>query len=437
MKKTAEMEKGMRTGKKLTAEILSGKWDEALKKLYMDNQKIQQQKKRYVKAVASYCEIFGEMPVEIYSAPGRSEVGGNHTDHQHGRVLAASVSLDAIAVAGRADERLVRIQSEGYKLCEIRLDELDKKTREEGTTKGLIRGVLAGLKQQGYKMGGFCAYITSDVLSGSGLSSSATFETLIGTVVSGLYNHAEIPAVTIAQTGRYAENVYFGKPSGLMDQMACAIGGMVYIDFENEEKPQVEKIDADFEKAGLTLCIVDTKGSHAGLTHEYAQIPVEMKRIAAHFGKNVLREVEEKDFYAELPVLCKESGDRAVLRAIHFFAEDERVVKEVNALRAGDWNRFLKLVKESGDSSYKYLQNVYVSHDTVNEPVAIALAVSERTLADKGVCRVHGGGFAGTIQAFVKEAAVLDYKNAMEAVFGADSCHVLKIRRYGGIRVIG
>jgi galactokinase len=237
MKKTAEMEKGMRTGKKLTAEILSGKWDEALKKLYMDNQKIQQQKKRYVKAVASYCEIFGEMPVEIYSAPGRSEVGGNHTDHQHGRVLAASVSLDAIAVAGRVDEPLVRIQSEGYKLCEIRLDELDKKTREEGTTKGLIRGVLAGLKQQGYKMGGFCAYITSDVLSGSGLSSSATFETLIGTVVSGLYNHAEIPAVTIAQTGRYAENVYFGKPSGLMDQMACAIGGMVYIDFENEEKP--------------------------------------------------------------------------------------------------------------------------------------------------------------------------------------------------------
>ena len=352
-------------------------------------------------------------------------------------MLAASVSLDAIAVAGRVDEPLVRIQSEGYKLCEIRLGELDKKTREEGTTKGLIRGVLAGLKQQGYKIGGFCAYITSDVLSGSGLSSSATFETLIGTVVSGLYNHAEIPAVTIAQTGRYAENVYFGKPSGLMDQMACAIGGMVYIDFENEEKPQVEKIDADFEKAGLTLCIVDTKGSHAGLTHEYAQIPVEMKQIAAHFGKNVLREVEEKDFYAALPVLCKESGDRAVLRAIHFFAEDERVVKEVNALRAGDWNRFLKLVKESGDSSYKYLQNVYVSHDTVSEPVAIALAVSERALADKGVCRVHGGGFAGTIQAFVKEAAVLDYKNAMEAVFGADSCHVLKIRRYGGIRVIG
>lgn len=427
----------MRTGKKLTAEILSGKWDEALKKLYMDNQKIQQQKKRYVKAVVSYCEVFGEMPVEIYSAPGRSEVGGNHTDHQHGRVLAASVSLDAIAVAGRVDEPLVWIQSEGYKLCEIRLDELDKKTREEGTTKGLIRGVLAGLKQQGYKMGGFCAYITSDVLSGSGLSSSAAFETLIGTVVSGLYNHAEIPAVAIAQTGRYAENVYFGKPSGLMDQMACAIGGMVYIDFENEEKPQVEKIDADFEKAGLTLCIVDTKGSHAGLTHEYAQIPVEMKQIAAHFGKNVLREVEEKDFYAALPVLCKESGDRAVLRAIHFFAEDERVVKEVNALRAGDWNRFLKLVKESGDSSYKYLQNVYVSHDTVSEPVAIALAVSERALADKGVCRVHGGGFAGTIQAFVKEAAVLDYKNAMEAVFGADSCHVLKIRRYGGIRVIG
>ena len=427
MKKTSELKEALK----------KGDYKDLLSDIYVDESKIKYQTERYIKAIEKFEKLYGEGEAAIYSAPGRSEVGGNHTDHQHGEILAASINLDAIAITRKTDDNMIHLISGTYKEIVIDVSNLSYNESEKETTKALIKGVLKGAKDHGFNVGGFKAYITSDVLSGSGLSSSATFETLIGTVVSGLYNHAEIPAVTIAQTGRYAENVYFGKPSGLMDQMACAIGGMVYIDFENEEKPQVEKIDADFEKAGLTLCIVDTKGSHAGLTHEYAQIPVEMKQIAAHFGKNVLREVEEKDFYAELPVLCKESGDRAVLRAIHFFAEDERVVKEVNALRAGDWNRFLKLVKESGDSSYKYLQNVYVSHDTVSEPVAIALAVSERALADKGVCRVHGGGFAGTIQAFVKEAAVLDYKNAMEAVFGADSCHVLKIRRYGGIRVIG
>ena len=421
----------------LIRSFLDGAYDERLVDIYADETKISYQRERYINAIKKFEQCYKPGDVELFSAPGRSEIGGNHTDHQNGEVLAASVNLDTIGIVKKTDDNVIRLVSDNYDEIIIRLDDVSVKEKEKETTKALIKGVVSGFIERKYAVGGFQAYITSDVLIGAGLSSSAAFETLIGTVVSGLYNHAEIPAVTIAQTGRYAENVYFGKPSGLMDQMACAIGGMVYIDFENEEKPQVEKIDADFEKAGLTLCIVDTKGSHAGLTHEYAQIPVEMKQIAAHFGKNVLREVEEKDFYAALPVLCKESGDRAVLRAIHFFAEDERVVKEVNALRAGDWNRFLKLVKESGDSSYKYLQNVYVSRDTVSEPVAIALAVSERALADKGVCRVHGGGFAGTIQAFVKEAAVLDYKNAMEAVFGADSCHVLKIRRYGGIRVIG
>ena len=421
----------------LIRSFLDGAYDERLLDIYADEAKISYQRERYINAIKKFEQCYKPGDVELFSAPGRSEIGGNHTDHQNGEVLAASVNLDTIGIVKKTDDNVIRLVSDNYDEIIIRLDDVSVKEKEKETTKALIKGVVSGFLERKYAVGGFQAYITSDVLIGAGLSSSAAFETLIGTVVSGLYNHAEIPAVTIAQTGRYAENVYFGKPSGLMDQMACAIGGMVYIDFENEEKPQVEKIDVDFEKAGLTLCIVDTKGSHAGLTHEYAQIPVEMKQIAAHFGKNVLREVEEKDFYAALPVLCKESGDRAVLRAIHFFAEDERVVKEVNALRAGDWNRFLKLVKESGDSSYKYLQNVYVSRDTVSEPVAIALAVSERALADKGVCRVHGGGFAGTIQAFVKEAAVLDYKNAMEAVFGADSCHVLKIRRYGGIRVIG
>ena len=426
----------MRTGKKLTAEILSGKWDEALKKLYMDNQKIQQQKKRYVKAVASYCEIFGEMPVEIYSAPGRSEVGGNHTDHQHGRVLAASVSLDAIAVAGRVDEPLVRIQSEGYKLCEIRLDELDKKTREEGTTKGLIRGVLAGLKQQGYKMGGFCAYITSDVLSGSGLSSSAAFETLIGTILSGLYNCGKVSATEIAIIGQYAENVYFGKPCGLMDQMASSTGNLVHIDFANPENPQVEKIDFDMEKYGYRLCITDTKGSHADLTDEYAAVPKEMKLVAKYFGKKVLRDVSANDVLENIHNLREKLGDRCVLRALHFIYENERVQKEVRALKSGNIGAFLENVKASGNSSFKYLQNVYSNQDIKNQNVSVALLVSEMLLGENGVCRVHGGGFAGTIQAFVKNEYVESYKSGMDNVFGNGSCKDLRIRKYGGIKVL-
>ena len=426
----------MRTGKKLTAEILSGKWDEALKKLYMDNQKIQQQKKRYVKAVASYCEIFGEMPVEIYSAPGRSEVGGNHTDHQHGRVLAASVSLDAIAVAGRVDEPLVRIQSEGYKLCEIRLDELDKKTREEGTTKGLIRGMLAGLKQQGYKMGGFCAYITSDVLSGSGLSSSAAFETLIGTILSGLYNCGKVSATEIAIIGQYAENVYFGKPCGLMDQMASSTGNLVHIDFATPENPQVEKIDFDMEKYGYRLCITDTKGSHADLTDEYAAVPKEMKLVAKYFGKKVLRDVSANDVLENIHNLREKLGDRCVLRALHFIYENERVQKEVRALKSGNIGAFLENVKASGNSSFKYLQNVYSNQDIKNQNVSVALLVSEMLLGENGVCRVHGGGFAGTIQAFVKNEYVESYKSGMDNVFGNGSCKDLRIRKYGGIKVL-
>ena len=392
---------------------------------------------RFQKLADNFAKTYKHDKAEYFTSAGRTEIIGNHTDHNGGKVIAGSINLDTIGAAYPNGTQTIHITSEGYRdEIVVDLTKLSKANYKKGTP-ALVAGMMEGAQKNGFKTAGFDAYVSTNVIAAAGVSSSASFEMLICTIIDYFFNESKMTYNDYAKVGQYAENVYWDKASGMMDQMACAIGGMVYIDFENEEKPQVEKIDADFEKAGLTLCIVDTKGSHAGLTHEYAQIPVEMKQIAAHFGKNVLREVEEKDFYAELPVLCKESGDRAVLRAIHFFAEDERVVKEVNALRAGDWNRFLKLVKESGDSSYKYLQNVYVSHDTVSEPVAIALAVSERALADKGVCRVHGGGFAGTIQAFVKEAAVLDYKNAMEAVFGADSCHVLKIRRYGGIRVIG
>ena len=392
---------------------------------------------RFQNLADNFTRIYKHDHADFFTSPGRTEIIGNHVDHNGGKVIAGSINLDTIGAAAPNGTNVIHITSEGYRdEIVVDLDRISRANYPKGTF-ALVAGMMEGAKKNGFQAAGFDAYVSTNVIAAAGVSSSASFEMLICVIIDYFFNDSKMTYTDYAKIGQYAENVYWDKASGMMDQMACAIGGMVYIDFENEEKPQVEKIDADFEKAGLTLCIVDTKGSHAGLTHEYAQIPVEMKQIAAHFGKNVLREVEEKDFYAALPVLCKESGDRAVLRAIHFFAEDERVVKEVNALRAGDWNRFLKLVKESGDSSYKYLQNVYVSHDTVSEPVAIALAVSERALADKGVCRVHGGGFAGTIQAFVKEAAVLDYKNAMEAVFGADSCHVLKIRRYGGIRVIG
>ena len=330
----------------------------------------------------------------------------------------------------------MKVVSDGYDLITISLDNLTRKEEEEGTTISLIKGVLAGFVEHGHTVGGFQAYITSDVLIGAGLSSSAAFETIIGTIISGLYNDMTISPIEIAIIGQYAENVYFGKPCGLMDQMACSVGSLVHIDFANPADPMVERVEFDLDAHGYSLCITDTKGSHADLTPDYAAIPAEMKAAAACFGKEVLGEVSKEEVLANLNVIREQVNDRAALRAIHFIYENERVHKEVDALQSDQFDTFLQTVKESGDSSYKYLQNVYTCHDVEHQNVSVALALSDILLGNNGVSRVHGGGFAGTIQAFVKNEAVAEYKKGMETLFGEGACDVLKIRKYGGMKVL-
>ena len=420
----------------LKAGFQSGKYAELLKDIYIDESVIAHQEERYVKAMAEYQKLYGDREVEVYSAPGRSEVGGNHTDHQHGMVLATSINLDAIAIVNKNEDMTVRVVSEGYDMIVIDANDVEKVDKEEGTSIGLIRGVLAGLKERGYKIGGFNAYVTSDVLIGAGLSSSAAFETIIGTIVSGLYNDMQISMVEIAQIGQYSENVYFGKPSGLMDQTACAVGGLIHIDFKDPKAPVVEKVDVDFENHACSLCIVDTKGSHQDLTPDYAQIPADMKAIATYFGKEVLRDVDEKEFFAAIPALREKLGDRPVLRAMHFFGDNARVAAQVASLREGRFEDFLNMIKASGDSSFKYLQNVYSVKNLSRQEMAVGLAFSDVILKGRGVSRVHGGGFAGTIQAFVPNDIVDIYKKNMEDIFGQDACHVLKIRKYGGMKVL-
>ena len=415
--------------------------------IYLDTAKAIRQPERYNAALERFRETFGERDACIYSAPGRTEVGGNHTDHQRGEVLAASINDDAIAVASPRDDGEVHVLSEGYPMISLTLTgSFSPVKEEEGTTAGLIRGVLAGMKDRGFSVGGFDAYITSDVLGGSGLSSSAAFETLIGTILSGLYNEMRCDAVTIAKIGQYAENTYFGKPCGLMDQMACSVGSLCHMDFEDPEDPKIERIDYDLSSANLSLCITDTKGSHADLTPDYAAVPAEMKVVAAFFGKEVLRQVPEAEMMSRLPELRASLGDRPILRAMHFYQENRRVRDEADALKAKDTDRFLLAVQASGNSSFKYLQNVYTSKDILHQNVSLALCVSEQALraaapaahhlTEIGVARVHGGGFAGTIQAFVPDSSVDAYRSAMEAVFGEGACMVLKIRKYGGIQVI-
>ena len=420
--------------------IEDGKLSDRLISIYIDDSKIKYQTERYTNAVKKYTELFSDSEdydddVCIISAPGRTEVCGNHTDHQRGEVLAASINDDAIAIVGNSNS--VNIMSEGYPMISFSIDDISKNDNEEGTTVALIKGVLAGCKDRGFSIGGFNAYITSDVLGGSGLSSSAAFETVIGNIISNLYNDGKIDAVTIAKIGQYAENHYFGKPCGLMDQMACSVGGLCHIDFASPEEPVIESIDVNLDEYGYSLCITDTKGSHADLTPDYAAVPSEMKSIASYFGKNVLKELNENDVLENINSLREKYGDRAVLRAFHFYEENIRVKTAAEALKNHDFNSFLDNISKSGNSSYKYLQNVFTTHDITHQNVSIALCISEMVLGDEGgVARVHGGGFAGTIQAFVKNEFVSKYKDSMDSVFGEGACAVLKIRKYGGIRVI-
>lgn len=414
-----------------------GSLDQRIKEIYVDEQIVPYNRERYIRAIDRFTELFpSEKEIEIYSAPGRSEVCGNHTDHQNGMVLATSINLDAIAIVAKAEEPVIRLVSGDFPMEEVDVADLSMKEEEQSTTTALIRGVAAGMKERGHKVGGFTAYITSDVLMGAGMSSSAAFESLIGTILSGLYNDMKVSSIEIAQIGQYAENIYFGKPCGLMDQMACSVGGMIFIDFKEKEHPEVRQVHTDFEKAGLSLCIVDTKGSHADLTPDYAAVPAEMNQVAQALGREHLREVPRETFFKGLPKLWKETSGRAVLRAIHFYEEEERVLRGVKSLEESDYPGFLSVIKASGDSSAKYLQNIYSPKDVDSQNVTVALAVSESILGENGVCRVHGGGFAGTIQAFVKNEAVAAYKEQIEAIYGDDSCHVLKVRLQGGIRVL-
>ncbi len=411
-------------------------YDALLEDIYVDKSLLDYHRERYIQAITQYETLFSQDEISIFSAPGRSEVCGNHTDHQHGKVLATSINLDTIAVVAKNNSNVINLVSEGYDMATIDIDDLGVRENEAGGTESIIRGVLKGLKDRGYTLGGFNAYTTSDVLVGSGLSSSAAFENLIGTIVSGLFNDMRIDPVVIAQVSQFAENVYFKKPCGLMDQMACSVGGMINIDFENPQTPVVNKIDVDFEKHNYSLCIVDTKGSHVDLTDDYAMIPLEMKKVANYLGNEVLRACDSNEFYRNLSEIRKAVGDRAVLRAIHFFKEENNVDTAVNALKNDNFDDFLKIIKESGDSSFKYLQNVYVSRDVQNQNVSVALALSDELLQNYGVCRVHGGGFAGTIQAFVNNDFVDTYKGFINSVFGENSCHVLKVRKHGSIKVI-
>lgn len=414
-----------------------GGFDKVLKSLYGScEQTISRQKQRYADAVDRFRECYPDCEeISVFSAPGRTEIGGNHTDHQHGCVLAAAVNLDIIAVVSFHNYGVIRLQSEGYSLDKVDLNDLSVHDDEKGSSSALIRGIAAKFREKGVEVCSFDAYTTSDVLSGSGLSSSAAFEVLIGTIIDRHYNNGRAGAVEIAKIGQYAENVYFGKKSGLMDQMVSSVGGLVSIDFHDTKNPKIQSFPFDFENAGYCLCITDTKGSHADLTEDYVAIRSEMEGIAAQFGKSYLRDVNENDFYGAIPQLREKCSDRAVMRASHFFAENKRAVQEANALSDENMDYFLELVKQSGESSANLLQNLYSCSQPTQQALSIGIMLSKRILGDKGAVRVHGGGFAGTIQAFVPTDKVSEYVSEMNRIFGDGSCYVLKIRSVGGVEI--
>lgn len=410
-------------------------FEKKLKDLYgTESLEIEAQKGRFLKLVDTFEDNFGLAEVTLISTPGRTELSGNHTDHNNGIVLAGSINLDSIAACSPVSEDKIVIKSEGFEeLINVELKDLESKDEEIGTTEGLVRGIASRFKDLGYNIGGFNATITSNVLQGSGLSSSASIEVLVGTILSALYNKNMIDAITIAQIGQFAENSFFGKPCGLMDQMACAIGGIVKIDFADSNTPEYEKVDIDFEDHGLQLMVVDCGESHDNLTDEYASIPEEMRSVAKEFNFDFLREIEFDKFLSDMDRLRKKYGDRAVLRALHFFKENERVEKQYLALKNRDVEEFLNLVNESGNSSFKYLQNIFATINAHNQPISLALVLTEEFISNvgKGACRVHGGGFAGTILVFLPINSVHEYKNVIEPVFGKNSVKQIRIRKYG------
>lgn len=410
--------------------IANGEFDSEFALLYSEKETA---KKRYTDAVDEFEKLYGQRDgVRLFSAPGRTEIGGNHTDHQHGLVLAGSVNLDVIAVVAANDNGVVRIKSKGYNMDEIDISDLSVRDNEKGRASALIRGVLAAFSKNGYNVGGFDAYTTSDVLKGSGLSSSAAFEVLVANIVNGLYNNAKVDAVNIAKYSQFAEREYFGKPCGLLDQMASSVGGFTYADFCDPQNPIVEKIELDLTQSGHTLCVVDTGGNHANLTGDYADITLECRAVSECLGVEFLRDANEDEFYKSIAQIRAKCGDRAVLRAMHFFAEERRVLTQKSALRRGDFNTFFTAVKRSGESSYDLLQNVYSPSNPKEQAISLALALTKQFLNGRGAYRVHGGGFAGTIQCYIPSKMFDSYKSMIEAVFGENSCVPLFVRAVGG-----
>lgn len=417
--------------------IISGAFDENLKAVYVTDSAVEAQKSRYADILNVFGELFGyDREVSIMSAPGRTEVCGNHTDHNNGKVLAASINLDAIAVVSKNDDNIIRVKSQGHRMNVVDLQDLTANPENYGDSTSLVQGVAAGLKDLGFAVQGFDAVTTSDVMGGSGLSSSAAFEVLLGTIISYMFNDGKISAVDIAKIAQYSENVFFGKPCGLLDQMASSVGTFVTIDFKSTSDPVIRKVGFDFSKSGHSLCIVDTGGNHSDLTDDYAAVREEMGAVAKAMGKTVLREISYEDFLKALPDLKDKVSDRALLRAIHFYNENIRVEKAVAALENNDFDTFKEVIIESGRSSFMLNQNVYTPKNPTEQKLSLALAVSEDILKGKGAWRVHGGGFAGTIQAFVPDSLLEKYKNAMESIFGQGSCYVLIIRPVGGTKVI-
>ena len=430
----------MATSRQLRDEIAAGRWDAALAALYGGSKSVlDRQRSRYCAALDQFELYYGPgRQVQVYSAPGRTELGGNHTDHQHGYGLAGAVTLDLVAVASRNEDGFIRVKSRGFnKLDAIDLTEAEPQQGESTHSASLIRGIADGFRTKGFGIGGFDAYTASDVLRGSGLSSSAAFEMGMAVILNTEYG-CGLDAPALARICQFAENAYFGKPSGLLDQLTSAVGGVLFADFADPAAPKIEKIHADgVLPEGMTLCVTDTRASHSELTGEFAAIRKEMEAVAACLGGKVLGEVSEARFWRELPRLRACCGDRAVLRAIHYFEENARTLAERDALRAGDFPAFLRLVEASGHASFTLCQNVYCAADVRHQGLSLALALSQHLLAGRGgAWRMQGGGFAGTIQAFVPQALVQSYHDAIEAVFGFGSCYRLRLREQGAIRVL-
>ncbi|RHP30529.1 galactokinase [Lachnotalea sp. AF33-28] len=417
------------------SQALSGsKAQTLLKELYTEAGAVTNQE-RYLHVAEGFCRVFGQKDFEFFTSPGRTEIGGNHTDHNHGKVLTGSINLDCVAAAAKNGQDTVHIVSETYHQdIRIRLDELEA-GEETGGTLPLLKGILNGFLQKGYAVGGFDAYITSNVISAAGVSSSASFEMLICCIVNYFFNDGRLDAVTCAQIGQYSENVYWNKQSGLLDQMACAVGGVISIDFKDTSHPVVKKMDFSFNQIGCDLVIVNTGKGHADLSAEYSSIPIEMKEVAACFGREVLAEITMEELLSDLPRVRREAGDRAVLRAMHFLEENSRVDEEVKALEEGRYDAFLTMISDSGNSSWKWLQNCYCIDSYKEQSITVALALTELYLKklSRGACRVHGGGFAGVIMAVIPKEHTADYMEYMESKLGKDTAYVMNIRKYGAI----